>query len=383
MLTPYADKAKADGIKVYHLNIGAPDIKSPKEVPEALVNFKFDHLPYSNSAGDYDLRAALVEKYYRRLGIDISTDDLLVTEAGSEALSMMFKAICNPGDEVIVFEPFYCNYNTLAEMDRVKLVAVHTDIRNGFRLPSEDEITAAITPRTKAILIGNPSNPTGTLYSREDILAIGRICKSHDLFFVSDEVYREFCYTEEPHFSVMQVPGLEENAILLDSASKRYNLCGARIGCFISRNRAIIELVTKFAQARLCPSVPGQVLLSGALGAGKQYFESVRREYIARRDFTLEALNNIPGVFSPVPQGAFYTIAELPVEDATVFAKWLITDFRPHGETVMITPAQAFYMTPGAGRNQIRIAYVLQIPELGRAMEILAEGLEEFKKIQQ
>ena len=382
MLTPFADKAKTDGVKVYHLNIGAPDIKSPASALRALADYKFDHLPYSNSAGTLELRMSLVEKYYSNVGIDVCADDIIVTTAGSEALSFFFHAACDPGDEVLAMEPYYCNYNTLARMNGVSIRAVHTDIRDGFALPSSEEIEKHITPATKAILICNPSNPTGTLYNKAEILAIGDICRRHDLFLVSDEAYREFCYTEEPYFSVMQIPGMENNAILVDSASKRYNLCGARIGCLVSKNKEFMALVMKFAQARLCPPVLGQVAAVGAIDTDDSYFEAVRKEYMARRDFTIDALNGIPGVYSPKPMGAFYTVAELPVDDAAVFCKWLLTDFRLDGETVMLTPAEPFYSTPMQGRNQVRVAYVLEIPALRRAMHILEKALELFNKVQ-
>lgn len=381
MLTPFADKAKEDGVKIYHLNIGAPDIKSPECAVRALKEFSFDHLPYTNSAGTLELRKALINKYYHKAGIEIGLDDVLVTTAGSESLTFIFHAAFDPGDEVLAMEPYYCNYNTLAKMNGVKVVAVHTDIRSGFALPEAEEIEKHITPRTKGIIICNPSNPTGMIYSKEEMLAIADICRRHDLFFISDEAYREFCYTEEPYFSVMQIPGLEENAILVDSASKRYNLCGARIGCVVSRNKALIELITKFAQARLCPPVLGQTVALGAIDAEDAYFAAVKEEYIARRNYTVKALNAIPGVFSPRPDGAFYTVAELPVEDATAFCKWLLTDFRLDGETVMITPAEAFYSTPGEGRNQVRIAYVLEVPELKKAMHILEKALETYKNL--
>lgn len=381
MLTPFADKAKEDGVKIYHLNIGAPDIKSPECAVRALKEFSFDHLPYTNSAGTLELRKALIDKYYHKAGIEIGLDDVLVTTAGSESLTFIFHAAFDPGDEVLAMEPYYCNYNTLAKMNGVKVVAVHTDIRSGFALPEAEEIEKHITPRTKGIIICNPSNPTGMIYSKEEMLAIADICRRHDLFFISDEAYREFCYTEEPYFSVMQIPGLEENAILVDSASKRYNLCGARIGCVVSRNKALIELITKFAQARLCPPVLGQTVALGAIDAEDAYFAAVKEEYIARRNYTVQALNAIPGVFSPRPDGAFYTVAELPVEDATAFCKWLLTDFRLDGETVMITPAEAFYSTPGEGRNQVRIAYVLEVPELKKAMHILEKALETYKNL--
>ena len=380
MLTPFADKAKADGVKIYHLNIGAPDIKSPVSAVKALKEFSFDHLPYTNSAGTLELRKALVEKYYRKVGINIGLDDILVTTAGSESLSFIFHAAFDPGDEVIAMEPYYCNYNTLAKMNGVKVVAVHTDIRSGFALPPAEEIEKKINPRTKGIIVCNPSNPTGMIYGKQEMLAIADICRRHDLFLISDEAYREFCYTEEPYFSAMHLTGVDDNVILVDSASKRYNLCGSRIGCVISRNKALMELITKFAQARLCPPVLGQAVVLGAIDADDAYFAAVKEEYIARRNYTVKALNAIPGVFTPEPKGAFYTVAELPVENATAFCKWLLTDFRLDGETVMITPAEPFYSTPGEGRSQVRVAYVLEVPELKKAMHILEKALETYNK---
>ena len=380
MLTPFADKAKADGVKIYHLNIGAPDIKSPVSAVKALKEFSFDHLPYTNSAGTLELRKALVEKYYRKVGINIGLDDILVTTAGSESLSFIFHAAFDPGDEVIAMEPYYCNYNTLAKMNGVKVVAVHTDIRSGFALPPAEEIEKKINPRTKGIIVCNPSNPTGMIYGKQEMLAIADICRRHDLFLISDEAYREFCYTEEPYFSAMHLTGVDDNVILVDSASKRYNLCGSRIGCVISRNKALMELITKFAQARLCPPVLGQAVVLGAIDADDAYFAAVKKEYIARRNYTVKALNAIPGVFTPEPKGAFYTVAELPVENATAFCKWLLTDFRLDGETVMITPAEPFYSTPGEGRSQVRVAYVLEVPELKKAMHILEKALETYNK---
>ncbi|MBQ1619235.1 MAG: pyridoxal phosphate-dependent aminotransferase [Bacteroidales bacterium] len=381
MLTPFADKAEADGITVYHLNIGAPDIKSPESAPKAVREFQFDHLPYSNSAGTLSLRKALVEKYYAKLGIDITPDEIIVTNGGSEGVHFALMTVCDKDDEVLVMEPFYCNYSTFAALGHLKFVTVPTDIRDGFKLPKAEEFEKRITPRTKALLICNPSNPTGTLYTKKEMLALGELCRKHDLFLISDEVYREFCYTDAPHFSAMHIPGLEQHVILLDSASKRYNLCGARIGCIISRNHEVMDFVTRLAQARLCPPVLGQVATYGALEADESYFAAVRREYKARRDFTIAALNNIPGVYTPTPMGAFYTLAELPVPDAQAFCKWMLTDFHPDGETVMLTPAAAFYKTPGAGMNQVRVAYVLEIPRLQRAMKVLEAGLEEYRKI--
>lgn len=378
MLTPFADKAEAEGVKVYHLNIGAPDIKSPASAVDAVHAFSFDHLPYSNSAGTAGLRAALLDKYYNRLGLGLAPEDILVTVAGSEALDIFFQVTTNFGGEVIVFEPYYCNYNALALKYGIKLVGIPTDIRKGFRLPPVSEIEKYITPWTSAILISNPSNPTGTLFPREEMLAIADICLRHDLFLGCDEVYREFCYTDRPHFSVMEIPGFEQNAIMLDSVSKRYNLCGARIGTIVSRNREVMSLALKICQARLCPPVLGQVATLGALDAPDSYFEAVKAEYITRRNFTVNALNSIPGVYAPMPDGAFYTVAELPVADAADFCRWLLTDYRRNGETLMLTPASAFYIGRGKGLNQVRVAYVLEVPELEKAMDILRDALETY-----
>ncbi len=377
-LTPFAEQAEADGVKVYHLNIGAPDIKSPQSAVDALHNFSFDHLPYSNSLGTRELRRAFLDKYYNKLGLNLSMDDIMVTTAGSEALDIFFQVTSNFGDEIIVFEPFYVNYNSLALKYGLKLVPIHTDIRQGFRLPPVEEIEKAVTPRTRAILISNPSNPTGTVFDRQDLLAIADICRKYDLFLGCDEVYREFCYSGKSVYSVMEIPGFEEHAILLDSVSKRYNLCGARLGTIVSRNSEVMSLALRLAQARLCPPVLAQAATLGALDAPDSYFEETRSEYIRRRDFTVAALNLIPGVYSPTPDGAFYTIAELPVADASDLCRWLLTDWRYNGETVMLTPAAGFYVTEGQGLNQVRVAYVLEVPELEKAMDVLKHALAEY-----
>ena len=300
-LTPFAEKAEADGVKVYHLNIGAPDIKSPRIVVDAVHNYKFDHLPYSNSLGTRELRQAFLDKYYNKLGLHLSMDDILVTTAGSEALDFFFQITTNPGEEVIVFEPFYVNYNSIALKYGIKLVPIHTDIREGFRLPPVEEIEKAVTPRTRAVLISNPSNPTGTVFDKQELLAIAGICRKYDLFLGSDEVYREFCYSDQPIFSVMEIEDFDEYGIMLDSVSKRYNLCGARIGTIASRNKEVMNLGLRLAQARLCPPVLAQAATLAALDAPESYFEETRREYISRRNFTVGALNRIPGVFSPMP----------------------------------------------------------------------------------
>lgn len=377
-LVPFADAAKAEGVKVYHLNVGQPDIKSPECALEAVKKNTLDHVSYSNSAGLIELRKGLVEKYYRKIGIDIDVPELIVTVAGSEGVNLSLQITCDEGDEVIVLEPFYTNYNTFAFMNGITLKAVHTDIRNGFKVPDMAEFEKLITPRTKAILISNPGNPTGTLYTKENMLALGEIARKHDLFLISDEVYREFCYTDEPHFSAMNIPGLEQNVILIDSVSKRYNLCGCRIGCIISHNADVMKAAMKYAQARLCPPIYGQIAAIGALDTPKEYFDTVKEEYIRRRDYMIGRLNNMPGVYSPTPMGAFYTIAEIPVDNAEDFAKWMLTEFRYNGMTTMVTPAASFYKTPGAGTNHIRIAYVLEVPELEKALEVLEKGLAAY-----
>lgn len=377
-LVPYADAAKKQGVKVYHLNLGQPDIKSPECALNAIKNYKADHVSYSHSAGLMQLREGLVEKYYKKIGIDIEVPELIVTVAGSESVNLALTITCDPGDEVIVLEPFYTNYNTFAFMNGITLKAISTDMRQGFQVPPIEEFEKAITDKTKAILLCNPGNPTGTLYTKESMLALGEIAKKHDLFLLSDEVYREFCYTDEPHFSAMNIPGLEQNVILIDSVSKRYNLCGARIGCIVSHNKEVMTAAMKYAQARLCPPVIGQMASIGALDTPDEYFDEVKAEYIRRRDFMIEGLNKIEGVFTPCPMGAFYTIAELPVDDTENFAKWMLEEFRVNNETTMVTPAASFYKTPGKGKNHARIAYVLEIEEMKKALHILEEGLKAY-----
>lgn len=377
-LVPLADAAKANGTKVYHLNVGQPDIKSPQCALEAVRNNTLDHVSYTNSAGMIELRQGLVEKYYKKIGIDLTVPEILVTVAGSEAVDVALQVTCDAGDELIVMEPYYTNYNTFCFMNGITLKAVHTDIREGFSVPDMARFEELITPRTKAILISNPGNPTGTLYTKEQMLALGEIASKHDLFLISDEVYREFCYTDEPHFSAMNIPGLEQNVILVDSVSKRYNLCGCRVGCIASHNKEVMAAVLKYAQARLCPPVYGQLAALGALDTPDSYFAAVREEYIRRRDAMVDGLNAIPGVYSPRPMGAFYTVAEMPVDDGERFARWMLEEFRIDGETVMVTPAASFYKTPGFGRNHVRIAYVLEVPKIKRALHILEEGLKAY-----
>lgn len=380
-LVPFSDKAESEGIKVFHLNVGAPDIKSPDCAIDAVVEKcrNMHHLSYTNSAGLMELRKGMIDKYYKKIGIDIEVGEILIDVAGSEAFAMAMQIAADKGDEIIVVEPYYTNYQTFAFLNGITLRAVHTDIRKGFDIPGIEEFEKIYVPgKTKAVMISNPCNPSGKLFSKAEMLQIGEFCKKHDLFLISDEVYREFCYTDEPHFSAMNIPGCEQNVILVDSVSKRYNLCGARIGCIVSHNKEVMAAALKFAQSRLCPPVLGQYASIGALDTPQSYFDEVKEEYIRRRDTALEALNAMPGVYAPKPLGAFYTVAELPIDNAENFAKWLLTEFRINGETVMVTPAASFYKTPGEGINQVRIAYVLEVPLLKRAMAILAAALQAY-----
>ena len=376
-LVPFADAAKKRGTKVYHLNIGQPDIDSPKEAIDAVKNTKLTLVSYPHSAGIESYRKGLAG-YYQQVGIDLSCDEIIVTEGGSEALQIILNICCNPGDEVIVFEPFYTNYNTFALISGVKFVPIPTSIESGFALPPMSEIEKYITPRTKAILLNNPGNPTGTLYSREAILEIGEIVKKHSIYLLSDEVYREFCYTDTPHFSCMNIPGAEQNVVLIDSVSKRYCLCGVRIGCIASHNKEVMSAVLRFAQARLCAPALGQIAGEGALATPKEYFDAVKAEYIARRDYMIARLNKMEGVYSPLPMGAFYTIARLPIDDSDKFAQWLLESFSHNGQTVMVAPAAGFYATKGKGTNEVRIAYVLKTDDLKNAMDCLEIALKQY-----
>ncbi|MBO7479901.1 MAG: pyridoxal phosphate-dependent aminotransferase [Bacteroidales bacterium] len=376
-LIPYADAATARGIKVYHLNMGQPDVDSSPQALAAVKENQMHVLGYTNSAGDMSLREGMV-KYYAQLGIDLTIDCIIATHGGSEALQIAIAATCDPEDELIVFEPFYTNYNTFAVQNNVTLRPITTCIEDGFKLPEMSEIEKHITKKTKGILFCNPNNPTGCLYSKEDIEKIGQIAKKHELFIYSDEVYREFCYTDAPHFSALQLEGLEENVILLDSVSKRYSLCGARIGFVVSRNLEVMKYVLRYAQARLCVSTYGQIASVGALDTPKSYFNKVRKEYIHRRDILLEEVSKMEGVLCPVPNGAFYAAAELPVDDAERFAIWLLNDFNIDGKTVQVTPMAGFYATKGMGKRQVRLAYVLKEPDLREACRCLKAGLEAY-----
>jgi len=377
-LVPYAEDAKKRGIKVYHLNIGQPDIKTPEVAFEAVKNYNVKTAEYTHSAGLETYRKGLSE-YYKTVGINVSYEDILITTGGSEAIIFAFLTAMNPGDEVIIPEPFYTNYNGFAVQAGVKIVPVTSYIENGFALPPISEFEKLITPRTKAVLVCNPNNPTGYLYSKEELQQLKDLVLKHNLFLFADEVYREFCYDGYDHFSVLQLEGLEEHAVLFDSVSKRYSECGVRIGALVSRNKKIIESSLKYGQARLSPPLLGQVAAEASLKAGDEYFKEVYDEYLERRNYVIEALNKIEGVYTPMPKGSFYSVMSLPVEDAEDFCIWLLKDFNYNGETVMLAPAQGFYSTPDAGKNQVRLAYVLKIEDLKRSVKILEEALKAYK----
>ena len=376
-LVPFADAAKKRGIKVYHLNIGQPDIESPKEALDAVKNNKLKVVEYAKSGGNDSLCEGLA-RYYKGIGINVEASDINITNGGSEALQIALAVTCDPDDEVIVFEPFYTNYNSFALQNDVKLVPITTHIEDGFALPPMSEVEKYTTPKTKGVMICNPGNPTGCLYTKKALLELGEIAKKYGLFIFADEVYREFCYTDEPHFSCMHIPGLEQNVILLDSVSKRYSLCGARIGYLVSRNKEVMAAVMRYAQARLCSPSYGQIAAEGALDAPASYFKAVRDEYIHRRDVLIDGLQKMKGVIAPRPMGAFYAAAQLPVDDAEKFAKWLLEEFNYNGETVMVAPMAGFYATKGLGTNQIRLAYVLKEEDLRHALVCLEKALETY-----
>lgn len=376
-LVPFAEAAKKRGVKVYHLNIGQPDIESPKVVIDAIKNIDLKYLEYANSAGVESYRKGLAE-YYNKVGIKVDYSDIIITSSGSEAVQFAIAVTCNEGDEVIVMEPFYTNYNAFAVQNGIKLVPISTTIKDGFQLPPVEEFEKHITPKTKGILICNPGNPTGTLYSKESLKKLGEIVKKHNIYLYTDEVYREFCYTDTPHFSCMQLEGIDDNVILLDSVSKRYSMCGARIGAIVSRNKEIMKNVLKFAQARLCSPIVEQIAAEAALNTPQSYFDAVKAEYIHRRDVMIEMLNKIPGVFTPKPMGAFYTIVDLPVDNADKFAQWLLEDFQYEKQTVMVAPAAGFYATPGKGTTEVRMAYVLKEEDIKAAIKCLEVALQQY-----
>lgn len=379
-LVPYAEIAKKKGHKVYHLNIGQPDIKTPEVALQAVKNADISVLEYSHSAGFESYRTKL-SQYYRNHGLPIETQDIIITTGGSEALLFAMGSTMDSGDEIIIPEPFYANYNGFSTASGVKVVPVISGIETGFALPPIEAFEKLITPKTKAILICNPGNPTGYLYSQEEILKLAEIVKKHDLFLIADEVYREFIYDGEKHFSVMNVAGLEEHAIMIDSVSKRYSMCGARIGCIVSKNKEVMATAMKFAQARLSPPTYAQIASEAALETPQSYFDDVISEYKERRDVLIAALQKIDGVTVATPKGAFYCIAKLPVDNADKFAQWLLETYDFNGETVMVAPAAGFYSTPNVGLDEVRIAYVLKKEDLIKAVEILKEAIKVYNSI--
>ena len=376
-LVPFAEKAKQDGKKVYHLNIGQPDIQTPQVALDAVKNFDKNVVEYSHSAGFESYRKGLAS-YYQSLDINVDHNDLMITTGGSEALLFALNSCLDAGDEVIIPEPFYANYNGFSTSSGVTVKPISTSIDDGFALPPIEEFVKLITPKTKAILICNPGNPTGYLYSKEELETLRDIVIKYDLFLFADEVYREFAYDGYKHLSVLSIEGLDNNAIVIDSTSKRYSMCGIRVGCIVSKNPEVIQTALKFAQARLSPPTFGQIAGEAALLTPKSYFEDVINEYVSRRDLLVEGLNKIEGVICPKPKGAFYAIAQLPVDNADKFAQWLLEDFDFNGETLMVAPAEGFYSTKGEGFNQVRIAYVLNQESLKKAIKCLDEALKVY-----
>ena len=376
-LVPYSEKAKTQGITVYHLNIGQPDIETPEVALNAVKNLDRKVIEYSHSAGFESYRNAL-SAYYVKNGIRVSPEDIIITTGGSEALIFGFMTTCNPGDEVIIPEPFYANYNGFAVTAGINVVPVTATIESGFALPPITEIEKKITSKTKGIVICNPGNPTGYLYSKEELEQLRDLVKKHDLFLFADEVYREFCYDGAVPFSVMNLDGIENNVIMIDSVSKRYSMCGARIGALISKNKEVMAAALKFGQARLSPPTIDQIAAEAALKTPQSYFDNVVHEYVQRRNIMIQGLNSIPGVFCPNPSGAFYCVAKFPVDDAEKFCQWLLEDFSYEGQTVMMAPANGFYATKGAGLQEARIAYVLNQEDLKNAVICLEKALEVY-----
>lgn len=380
-LMPHAVATKQRGLKVYQLNIGQPDIPTPQPMLDAYHSFSEKVLAYGPSQGLDAYRHGLVE-YYAKQNIPLKENQIIVTTAGSEAVTFAMMVVAAAGDEIIVPEPFYTNYNGFATMAGINIRPLLTLAETGYQLPGDAAIEALITPRTKAIMICNPGNPTGTVYSREDVFRLGALAKKHGLFVISDEVYREFIYEGLQHTSILHVPGLEEQAVMVDSVSKRYSACGARIGCIASRNQALMDATLKFAQARLCPPTVDQLAALACVPLGADFFRPLIAEYQARRDLVFNALMEIPGVVCVKPQGAFYILVKLPVDDCEQFIVWMLDEFNLDGETVMGAPGEGFYATPGLGRNEMRLAYVLNETELRKAMRIFARGFEEYQKLQ-
>jgi|UniRef100_A0A7V3VU64 aspartate aminotransferase len=377
-LSVFADEAKKKGIKVYHLNIGQPDIETPIEIFEAIANYREKVLGYGPSGGILELRLAVLD-YYRNLGFDLDLDNIWITIGGSEAIIFAMMTVCDPNDEIIVFEPYYTNYNGFAVMSNIKLVAIETKIQNGFHLPPESEIKKRITTRTRAILINTPNNPTGTVLTEEEMFILQRLSKKYNLFILSDEVYREFIYDGKEHVSALSLPDIVDRVIVIDSISKRFSACGARVGCIISRNKKVMDAIIRFCQARLCPPTLEQI---GAVAAYKyidKYITPMIKEYEHRRNVLFDCLKQIPDVYGHKPEGAFYTVLSLPVKDADHFCQWLLTDFSHENSTVMLAPANGFYSTLKKGRDQVRIAYVLKEEDLRRAVDALGIALKKYQ----
>lgn len=376
-LVPYADAAKKKGKIVYHLNIGQPDIETPEVALHAIKNFDQKVIEYTHSAGLESYRNGL-SAFYQRTGLPVNPEDIIITTGGSEALIFGLMTTCNPGDEVIIPEPFYANYNGFAVTAGLTVVPVASSIESGFALPPVEEFEKKITSKTRAILICNPGNPTGYLYTKEELEKLRDIVKKHDLFLFADEVYREFCYDGAVPFSTMNLEGIENNVIMIDSVSKRYSMCGARIGALISKNHEVISAALKFGQARLSPPTIDQIAAEAALNTPQSYFDNVVEEYVTRRNIMVDGLNSIPGVFCPKPSGAFYCVAKFPVDDAEKFCQWLLEDFEYQGATVMMAPANGFYSTKGSGTQEARIAYVLNQDSLHKAVKVLEEALKVY-----
>lgn len=375
-LVPFAEAAKKRGIRVFHLNIGQPDIETPPAILDAVRKADIKVLEYSHSAGNESYRKKLVE-YYKKKGITVTPNDMIITTGGSEAILFGFLVCLNPGDEVIIPEPFYANYNGFAVTAGVTVKAVTSTIETGFALPSISEFEQQLTEKTKAIIICNPNNPTGYLYSSSEMEALKELCIKHNLYLFSDEAYREFSYGNEP-ISALRLSGLEEHAIVMDTISKRYSACGARLGAFVTKNKKVIETAMKFAQARLSPPGLAQIMGEAAVDLPDDYFEAPKAEYLARRDLMVKRLNEMDGVYCPTPGGAFYAIARLPIDDADKFCLWLLESFSLNNQTVMLAPATGFYSTPGLGKNEVRLAYVLNLDSLNKAMDCLAAALKEY-----
>lgn len=376
-LVPLANDAIARGLKVYRLNIGQPDVPTPPEALEALHHIDRKVLEYSPSEGLYSLRAKLKE-YYHRFNIEVDVDDIIITTGGSEAVLFAFMTCLDPGDEIIVPEPAYANYMAFAISAGAKIVTIPSSIDNGFELPPVEDFEKLITPRTKGILICNPNNPTGYLYTMKEMLQIRDLVMKHNLFLFSDEVYREFCYTGAPYISAFHLPGIEENVVLIDSVSKRYNECGIRIGALITKHKELKKNVMKFCQARLSPPLLGQIVAEASIDTSQDYMLATYNEYVERRKFLIDQINQIPGCYTPIPMGAFYTVVKLPVDDADKFCQWCLKDFEYEGQTIFMAPASGFYTSPDRGKDEVRMAYVLNKEDLGRAMEVLRQALRAY-----